>query len=109
MAAAVCALALPLAAYSGWSLGWLPNSYQHFEATNNVRQVTLNDGSKVELNLGSELTYSNYKDRRQVTLEKGEAFFSVSHDTRHPFVVKAAEGKIRVTGTSSTSGCMKTR
>ncbi|MGY2187655.1 fec operon regulator FecR [compost metagenome] len=99
MAAAVCALALPLAAYSGWNLGWLPNSYQHFEATNNVRQVTLKDGSQVELNLGSELTYSNYKDRRQVSLNKGEAFFSVTHDSSHPFVVKAAEGKIRVTGT----------
>lgn len=99
MAAAVCALALPLAAYSGWNLGWLPNSYQHFEATDSVRQVTLNDGSQVELNLGSELTYSNYKDRRQVTLGKGEAFFSVSHDTSHPFVVKASEGRIRVTGT----------
>lgn len=99
IAAAVCAFALPLAAYSGWNLGWLPNAYQHFESTDNVRQVTLKDGSQVELNLGSELIYSNYKDRRQVTLKKGEAFFSVSHDTLHPFVVKAAEGKIRVTGT----------
>ena len=99
MAAAVCALALPLAAYSGWHLGWVPNSYQHFEASGNVRHVTLNDGSQVELNLGSELTYSNYKDHRQITLKKGEAFFSVSHDTLHPFVVKAAEGRIRVTGT----------
>ncbi|KAA0961747.1 FecR family protein [Pseudomonas sp. ANT_H12B] len=99
IAAAVCALALPLAAYSGWNLGWLPNSYQHYEATDNVRHVTLGDGSQVELNLGSELTFSNYKDQRRVTLEKGEAFFSVSHDTRHPFVVKAAEGRIRVTGT----------
>lgn len=99
IAAAVCALALPLAAYSGWNLGWLPNSYQHFEATDSVRQVTLQDGSQVELNLGSELTYSHYKDQRRVTLEKGEAFFSVTHDTAHPFVVKAGEGKIRVTGT----------
>ncbi|MGF6091203.1 FecR family protein [Pseudomonas sp. 18173] len=99
IAAAVCALALPLAAFSGWHLGWLPNAYQHFESTDNVRTVTLSDGSQVELNLGSELTYSNYKDQRQVTLKKGEAFFSVSHDTRHPFVVKAAEGRIRVTGT----------
>jgi transmembrane sensor len=99
MAAAVCALALPVAAYSGWNMGWLPDSYQHFEATNNVRKVTLKDGTQVELNLGSELTYSNYKDRRQVSLKKGEAFFSVTHDTSHPFVVKAAEGKIRVTGT----------
>ncbi|WP_025109972.1 FecR family protein [Pseudomonas sp. H1h] len=99
IAASICALALPLAAYSGWNLGWLPNSYQHFAATDNVRQVTLNDGSQVELNLNSELTFSNYKDERRVTLKKGEAFFEVSHDLTHPFVVRAAEGKIRVTGT----------
>jgi transmembrane sensor len=99
IAAAVCALALPLAAYSGWNLGWLPNSYQHFESTTATRQITLSDGSQVELNLGTELTFSNYKDQRRVTLEKGEAFFSVSHDTTHPFIVKAADGRIRVTGT----------
>ena len=99
ISAAVCALALPLAAYSGWNLGWLPNAYQHFEAGNNVRQVTLGDGSQVELNLGSELTFLNYKDERRVTLKKGEAFFSVSHDMTHPFIVRAAEGRIRVTGT----------
>lgn len=99
VAAAVCALALPLAAYTGWNLGWLPNSYEHFEAGNATRQVILGDGSQVELNLGTELTYSNYKDQRRVTLKKGEAFFSVSHDATHPFIVKAAEGKIRVTGT----------
>jgi transmembrane sensor len=99
IAAAVCALALPLAAYSGWNLGLLPNSYQHFEASNAIRQVTLSDGSQVELNLGTELTFSNYKDQRRVSLDKGEAFFSVSHDASHPFVVKAADGRIRVTGT----------
>ncbi|MGF6108577.1 FecR family protein [Pseudomonas frederiksbergensis] len=97
--AAVCALALPLAAYTGWNLGWVPNAYQHFEASDTVRHVTLSDGSQVELNLGSELTFSNYKDERRVTLKKGEAFFSVSHDMTHPFIVKAAEGRIRVTGT----------
>ena len=99
IAAAVCALALPLAAFSGWNLGWIPNSYQHFEASNTVRQVTLSDGTQVELNLGTELTYSNYKDQRRIRLEKGEAFFNVSHDTNHPFVVRAADGRIRVTGT----------
>jgi transmembrane sensor len=99
IAAAMCALALPLAAFSGWNLGWLPDSYQHFEASDRVRQVTLSDGSQVELNLGSELTFSNYKDHRRVTLDKGEAFFSVSHDTTHPFIVRAADGRIRVTGT----------
>lgn len=99
IAAAVCAVALPLAAVSGWNMGWLPNAYQHIEASDTVRHVTLGDGSQVELNLGSELTFSNYKDQRRVTLKKGEAFFRVSHDTTHPFIVKAAQGKIRVTGT----------
>ena len=80
VAAGVCALALPLAAYTGWNLGWLPNSYEHFAATDNVRQVTLSDGSQLELNLNTELTFSNYKDERRVTLKKGEAFFTVSHD-----------------------------
>ncbi len=99
VAAGVCALALPLAAYTGWNLGWLPNSYQHFAATDAVRQVTLSDGSQLELNLNTDLTFSNYKNERRVTLKKGEAFFTVSHDLTRPFIVRAGEGQIRVTGT----------
>ncbi len=99
VAAAVCLVALPLAAFTGWEAGWLPSSYQHIEAEGGLRQVTLNDGSQVELNLGTELVYSHYKDERRVTLRKGEAFFKVSHDAGHPFVVRAGEGRIRVTGT----------
>ncbi|WP_256829539.1 FecR family protein [Pseudomonas sp. Pse1] len=99
IAAAICAMALPLAAYSGWQMGWLPDSYERFEAQGALRQVTLADGSQVELNIGTVLTYRNYKDQRRVTLKQGEAFFKVSHDATHPFVVKAAEGQIRVTGT----------
>ncbi|WP_409285326.1 FecR family protein [Pseudomonas protegens] len=99
VAAAIALCALPLAAYSGWELGWLPSSYERFEAGDSLRSVTLADGSQVELNLGSALTYSNYKDQRRVTLNKGEAFFKVSHDSAHPFVVKAARGQIKVTGT----------
>ncbi|MGK9522743.1 FecR domain-containing protein, partial [Salmonella enterica subsp. enterica] len=41
----------------------------------------------------------NYKDQRRVTLKKGEAFFNVAHDSRHPFIVRAGEGQVRVTGT----------
>ena len=63
------------------------------------REIAGNDERVIELNLNTELTFSNYKDERRVTLEKGEAFFEVSHDLSHPFVVRAGEGKIRVTGT----------
>ncbi|MGE8412564.1 MAG: FecR family protein [Pseudomonas sp.] len=98
-AAAIALCVLPLAAYSGWEMGWLPSSYERFEAGDSLRSVTLADGSQVELNLGSSLVYSNYKDQRRVTLKKGEAFFKVSHDSSHPFVVKAANGQVKVTGT----------
>ncbi|WP_166223722.1 FecR family protein [Pseudomonas atagonensis] len=99
VAAGVCALAVPLAAVIGWNMGWVPNSYQRFEATDSVRHVTLSDGSQLELNLNTAVTFSNYKDERRVTLKHGEAFFEVSHDASHPFIVRAGEGKIRVTGT----------
>ncbi|MCM2362296.1 FecR family protein [Pseudomonas sp. SR18] len=99
VAAAICLGALPLAAFTGWEAGWLPSAYERFEASNGLRQVTLGDGSQVELNLGTDLVYSNYKDQRRVTLKKGEAFFKVTHDSAHPFIVRAGEGQVQVTGT----------
>ena len=98
-AAAITLLAVPVAAYSGWELGWVPNAYERHQADAQLQTVTLPDGSQVELNLGTQLTYANYKDQRRVTLSKGEAFFKVSHDVAHPFMVQAAEGRVRVTGT----------
>ncbi|WP_349969384.1 FecR family protein [Pseudomonas caspiana] len=98
-AAAIVALALPVAGYIGWNQGWLPNAYDTYEADGNTRLVTMADGSRVELNLGTRLTFANYKDRRSVVLDKGEAFFEVSHDAQHPFVVNAGQGSVRVTGT----------
>ncbi|OPA89986.1 peptide ABC transporter substrate-binding protein [Pseudomonas fluorescens] len=99
MVAAVCLLALPVAAFTGWEAGWLPSSCEQFEAPHGLRLVTLGDGSQVELNLGTRLVYSHYKDQRRVTLKTGEAFFKVSHDSARPFIVRAGEGQVRVTGT----------
>ena len=98
-AAAVALLVLPIAGYLGWNQGWIPNSYDTYEAKDATRLVTMADGSRVELNLGTELSFANYKDRRSVVLNKGEAFFEVSHDSQHPFVVDAGKGRIKVTGT----------
>ncbi|TFY91383.1 FecR family protein [Pseudomonas kairouanensis] len=99
VAAAISLVALPLAAFTGWETGLLPNAYERYDATDGLRNVVLGDGSQVELNLGTELVYSNYKDQRRVTLNKGEAFFKVTHDSTHPFIVRAGEGQVRVTGT----------
>ncbi|WP_442108662.1 FecR family protein [Pseudomonas sp. NUPR-001] len=98
-AAAIALLALPAGAWVGWEQGWLPNSYQYLESGDAISHVVLRDGSQVELNLGTELRFTNYKDVRKVTLVKGEAFFKVQHDSQHPFIVHAAQGQTRVTGT----------
>lgn len=99
MAAAVLAFTLPLAGLIGWNQGWIADSYQRFESETATRNVTLADGSHVQMNLGTRLSYSNYKDQRSVTLSQGEAFFKVQHDAAHPFMVNAGRGQIQVTGT----------
>lgn len=62
--------------------------------------LTLPDGTQVQLNSASSLTYSSTYDResRAVQLE-GEAFFDVARDEKHPFTVTAGEMTIRVLGT----------
>jgi ferric-dicitrate binding protein FerR (iron transport regulator) len=65
-----------------------------------VREVTLPDGSMVKLNAHSKMIYPERFDskRREVFLD-GEGFFEVTHDKKHPFVVRAGELSIRVLGT----------
>jgi len=99
MAAAVLAFMLPMAGLIGWQLNLVPDRYQRFDSEGTLRDVTLADGSHVQMNLGSALSFTNYKDRRSVTLGKGEAYFEVQHDARHPFLVNAGKGQVRVTGT----------
>jgi len=86
--------------YGGWMLNWIPNDYRYYASGQERRQVTLPDGTHVELNLRTRIHYTNYRDRRQATLfGSGEAFFEVSHDQAHPFRVAAGAGTIQVTGT----------
>lgn len=64
-------------------------------------EVLLSDGTKVNLNAGSSLKYPIKfieGENRQVFL-KGEAYFSVTKDINHPFVVNSNEINIRVLGT----------
>ena len=62
--------------------------------------ITLSDGTNVWLNACSELTYpaSFTEETRNVSL-KGEAYFDVSEDAEHPFVVQTNRYDIKVLGT----------
>lgn len=64
-------------------------------------KIKLHDGSVVNLNSGSKLTYPaifNEKNR-QVSLE-GEAYFEVKADSSRPFYVNTSDITIKVIGTS---------
>src|SRR6185437_1261440 len=64
--------------------------------------ITLNDGSTIELNTDTVLRARIASDRRQLWLNKGEAFFKVRHDPRRPFEVMAGDHRITDIGTQST-------
>lgn len=63
------------------------------------RQVALADGSAVTVNTASTLHASFAAGERRVWLDRGEAYFEVAHDKRHPFVVFAGGRKVTVLGT----------
>jgi transmembrane sensor len=62
------------------------------------KQVALSDGSTVELNTATLLRAAVTTTRRDVWLDRGEAFFSVTHSGT-PFVVHAGPRVITVVGT----------
>lgn len=63
--------------------------------------VILVDGTKVMLGAGSRLTYpGEFSESRREVLLSGQAFFDVTPDKEHPFVVKTSNMDITVLGTS---------
>jgi transmembrane sensor len=63
--------------------------------------MELPDGSKLWLNAGSKVVFSdNFSaGKRELTLS-GEAFFDVKHDELHPFIIHTGRLEVRVLGTS---------
>lgn len=63
------------------------------------RQV-LADGSTIELNRGARVAVAYTAGERRVTLEHGEALFTVARDVTRPFVVRAGGVDVRALGTA---------
>jgi ferric-dicitrate binding protein FerR (iron transport regulator) len=63
-------------------------------------KVILPDGSTVQLNGGSELKFSPvFRSGKRTVFLEGEAFFDVTHDRSHPFIVETGNLQIKVLGT----------
>jgi len=62
--------------------------------------VTLPDGSRVTLNTDTVLRTRAADGKRLVYLDRGQAFFEVAKDRRHPFIVTAAGRTVTAVGTA---------
>jgi transmembrane sensor len=61
--------------------------------------IILADGSQIELNTNTVVRVSETHSERDITLEKGEAFFRVKHNPKRPFVVTSGTRRIVDVGT----------
>ncbi len=74
---------------------------KQYNSTKEPLLITLEDGSSLLLQPGSQISYPDHFDKaeRKVTLS-GEAFFEISKNPSRPFLVYASETVTRVVGTS---------
>lgn len=96
LAAAVALLALGTASLA-W---WIRSAAEYATAVGEQRMVKLDDGSIVHLNTHSQLRVRFSSSLREITLQEGEAFFSVERDVRRPFVVRSGDATVRAIGTA---------
>lgn len=66
-----------------------------------IFDLVLSDGTKIKLNAGSSIKYpvKFLEGNDRMVYLNGEAFFDVTKDQKHPFIVNANEINIRVLGT----------
>ncbi len=75
------------------------NDLSYATEVGNREIISLTDGSHIELNTNSSIRVRLSHNRREVFLDKGEAFFDVAHDVTRPFTVMAFGHRIVDIGT----------
>jgi transmembrane sensor len=96
--AAVLTLCAALGAYRYLAVAH-PDPQQFETAVGKQRSLQLADGTHVELNTDTIIHATMGADSRTVRLDRGQAYFEVVHDARHPFVVIAGNRRITDIGT----------
>lgn len=62
--------------------------------------ITLPDGSIAYMHSGSKISFpSHFTGKERKIFLEGEAYFKVTHDSSHPFIVKAGDVETKVLGT----------
>jgi transmembrane sensor len=96
LAAATVVIFFGSSAYLSWRQ---QSEHSYTTLVGRMRTVQLADGTRMELNTNTHVRTDVTAKLRVVTLESGEAYFDVIHDTGHPFVVYAGNWRITDLGT----------
>ena len=98
---AAAAVILLLAGAAGYMLLQHRVKQKVFATSAERQTLKLPDGSVVYLERNSSITFPEAFDqkKREVTL-KGEAFFEINHDAKHPFIISSSLINTTVLGTS---------
>lgn len=103
-ATAVAVAALVGGGWAGWA-GWAHWRSQPTFAKNYATQrgqrldIQLPDGSALQLDAATRIEVRLYRERREVRLVEGQAFFIVHANPQQPFDVQAGAMRITVVGT----------
>lgn len=76
-----------------------PATQTYETAAAEQRVVKLADGSIVEMNAGSTVSVTYTANERRLTLDRGQAIFTVAKNPQRPFVVRAGLGSVTAIGT----------
>lgn len=97
--AAALAASVVMVCLAGW-FGVARLGYQEFSTqAGERREITLADGSVMDLSPDTEVAVRYRAHERSLTLERGDAIFHVAKDRSRPFIVAAARTRVRAVGT----------
>ncbi len=94
-AAAVALLVVSVTLVAEWPAG----GDRYATRTGEQRKFMLADGSRVILDTDTAMTVKFVDSARRVSLDHGQAFFTVAHDPARPFTVDAGGTRVLATGT----------
>ncbi len=99
--AAVLVLGVFITLGTGWPGSSVDESNgRYFTEIGHQQELTLADGSKVQLNTNSELRVAYSEHYRDIFLLDGEVHFDVAKDKQKPFRVFAGNGRVQAIGTA---------
>lgn len=95
---AITSVMMPMIMFG--SLQWLSGYEEiHTTAVGNRHQITLADGTTIDMNTDTVIRAALWGFSRKVTLERGKASFKIGDESFRPFVVFSGNGTLRDIGT----------